>query len=430
MSDAPDLPDYYALLNVSPQATAAEIKQAFRQLARQYHPDLNPERQAQEQFKQICAAYEVLSDAERRREYDRDRADEPPLAARNGAGQARDCYLRGIECALQHDFPGALAAYREAIACEPDFLAAYVKLAEVQFKLADERGVLETCRQALQVEPACADAYFYQGRARYRLGYVQSALESYEQALHNAPETADFYYHRGLARHDLGERAGATADWQQAAQLFQAQGDRSGERLARDTLRRSQSQLWRATELARLSHQAGWGLVQVAWSPTSGLWALWTRLRPPAAALIGLFYAAIANGLWLAGVYWGWRDLLRFKPVDLLLVGSVPLAILAASSAIARLCWRSRATWASDFFISGAALLPAGSLVLASSFADRLGPAVMACLLVWAACWTLLVLYSGACQVLQLPATASAWWTAIASLVSGYLAWVVFLTIF
>src|SRR5688572_28152916 len=64
--------DYYDVLGVPRSASEKDIRQAYRKLARQYHPDLNPnDKQAEAKFKEIGQAYEVLSDAEKRKSYDR-----------------------------------------------------------------------------------------------------------------------------------------------------------------------------------------------------------------------------------------------------------------------------------------------------------------------------------------------------------------------
>jgi DnaJ-class molecular chaperone len=66
-----DFKDYYAALGVTKQATEAEIKRAYRKLARKYHPDLNPgDKTAEAKFKEINEANEVLADPEKRRKYD------------------------------------------------------------------------------------------------------------------------------------------------------------------------------------------------------------------------------------------------------------------------------------------------------------------------------------------------------------------------
>ncbi|MCL2474594.1 MAG: J domain-containing protein [Chloroflexi bacterium] len=64
--------DYYNLLEVSKTADEKEIKKSFRRLARKYHPDVNPgNKEAEEKFKQINAAYEVLADSKKRAAYDK-----------------------------------------------------------------------------------------------------------------------------------------------------------------------------------------------------------------------------------------------------------------------------------------------------------------------------------------------------------------------
>ena len=61
--------DYYDVLGVAPDARAAEIKRAYRQLARRYHPDISGDERGVS-FREVARAYEVLGDPDRRRTYD------------------------------------------------------------------------------------------------------------------------------------------------------------------------------------------------------------------------------------------------------------------------------------------------------------------------------------------------------------------------
>src|ERR1700751_1436378 len=68
----PERPDYYKELGVGKNASDEEIKKAYRKLARKYHPDRNQgDKQAEERFKRISQAHDVLSDPDKRKAYDR-----------------------------------------------------------------------------------------------------------------------------------------------------------------------------------------------------------------------------------------------------------------------------------------------------------------------------------------------------------------------
>jgi molecular chaperone DnaJ len=86
--------DYYELLGVGRKASQKEIRQAYRKLARKYHPDLNPgDKSAEEKFKQIQEAYDVLSDSKKRQMYDQFGFEVPGTGGMPNPGEANDVHF-------------------------------------------------------------------------------------------------------------------------------------------------------------------------------------------------------------------------------------------------------------------------------------------------------------------------------------------------
>ncbi|HMV07029.1 MAG TPA: DnaJ domain-containing protein [Accumulibacter sp.] len=88
--------DYYAVLGIASDAPLAEIRQAYRRSAQQYHPDRNRSPEAPERFRDVQEAYETLSDVRRRHDYDENRRRnllEKPLET---AQEIWNHYLAGV----------------------------------------------------------------------------------------------------------------------------------------------------------------------------------------------------------------------------------------------------------------------------------------------------------------------------------------------
>src|SRR5580765_1214906 len=97
--------DYYEILGVKKSASADDIRKAFRKLARKYHPDVNPDKSAEEKFKTISEANEVLSDPKKRKIYD-----QLGFYSDNIDAATADAYARGGGQPGAGGFPGTQGA--------------------------------------------------------------------------------------------------------------------------------------------------------------------------------------------------------------------------------------------------------------------------------------------------------------------------------
>lgn len=217
--------DYYHRLRLPIHASHREIKAAFRRLARQYHPDLNPHQPgAVARFQALQEAHDVLIDRVQRQQYDRSQQGDGQIVPPNPQTPA-DFYMRGVSHSFSRRYWAALRDYTQAIALDHQFAEAYLRRAEVRYQLEDDSGVLTDCQQAITLSPTEANAYYYQGMARYRLNYVQSAIAAFTEAIACDLRDARYYYRRGLAHQDLDDLDEAAKDLRRAARLYREQGD-------------------------------------------------------------------------------------------------------------------------------------------------------------------------------------------------------------
>jgi tetratricopeptide (TPR) repeat protein len=400
----PEQVDYYRVLHVSRQATLLEIKKAFRRLARQFHPDLNPSDQAAaEQFQQISAAYAVLSDRQRRAKYDAQLSPEPETAqAVKTAQSAQLAYQRGVDLLSLRDYPGAISAFDRAIALNPESVEAYLGRCGANEELKNDRAILDDCYKLLQIDPQLAQAYYHQGRARFRLGYLQGAVEAYTHAIALQDTFALAYYQRGRVLLEMKESERARQDLQKASQLFRVQNDLEQYRQAEGLLNhfkpyRERARFNLGNGFFSFFTEAVTSIPALLRNPSAHLQSTFVKLSPSRATGTGVLYGFITAGCVVIGA-----TLLEHSEI----VGSVNLALavgrlystLVITSALAHKFITGHLNWAENCFLAGVAVLPITGWALLGGLAvwqSLIWPMLMAI----TGCYSVIILYVGHTQL-------------------------------
>jgi curved DNA-binding protein CbpA len=396
-------PDLYRLLNLSRQASLSEIKQSFRRLARQYHPDLHPnDVQAAARFKQLSAAYDILSDRQQRQDYDASLAAEPaPAAAKPERFQMY--YQRGLDQLARRDYPAALSAFDQAIQLNPDFVDAYLGRCSVNEELKNDRAILEDCYRMLQIDPQLASAYYHQGRARSRLGYLQGAVEAYTHALTLRDTFALAYFQRAKIRLELKDNEAARQDLQRASKLFRVQDNLDQYRQAEAMLNRLGS--YRARVRFRfgggLPHQLTAAIKQIPTlllNPSDTLQPAFARLSPQQAIWTGLLYGLVTLiCVMTAGtlLYPGSQSISWA-----LAVGRFYTCLVLVGAGV-QLVVQKRLSGSQSCFLAGVAGLPIAVFAGVSGLSLWL-PWILPALALLTCCYSAIYLYLGYSQIGQL----------------------------
>lgn len=396
--------DYYEILGVPRSASLAEIKKAYRRLARQYHPDINPgDRMAVEKFQHLNQIYEILSDPVRRARYDqsiRGITVEPP----NQAQTAVEFYQQGIENARVGDYQQALADYNQAIKLNPNLAEVYDQRGFVYYRLNDYSSAFADYSQALQINPSLASVYYHRGLTRFALGYSQTAIEDYTQAIHYDPSHAQAYHQRGLAYADLKEIHAAIADLEQAAHHLSERGDRLGYQAIQHDIKKirgtSRPPLLGFARSAFSTLLDGTHTIRaIALNPMGELLPTFARLRQSQAIAVGVCLAVFFDICFVIGISITWQtydDLGQSPIIKLVGLGALSFINLAIASLMLRVILRGRGSVAGDCFIAGASLLPLSLVVLLNGL---LPIPIFIALSVFAACYMILTLYSGCSQI-------------------------------
>lgn len=181
--------DYYELLGVGPNASAAEVRKAYALLAREKHPDHFPDpdrkAEAERQFQEITTAFNTLSNPKSRAEYDRARERPQPTTPEE---IARDAYDRHKETLEAGQLEAAVTLLRTAVHHAPDSAEYHATLGRVLARVPSAaREAVSALEKATQLDPRDASLFVDLALLLHRQGLRVRALRVLDAAKKLAP---------------------------------------------------------------------------------------------------------------------------------------------------------------------------------------------------------------------------------------------------
>ena len=184
--------DYYGLLGVAKDASEVEIRERFRALAREAHPDRAPagkKAQAEAKFQMLTEAVNVLTNAERRKSYDFDLA--AAAGGDDGDPVSQNYVAQGIAAFKDRRFAEAAGNFQLATTRNPKDLKSQHYLGLASAKAGDVRAAVKAIEAALVIEPHNGTVLKDAGAIFRQAGLLLKAEKAYQEALRWDPSAGD-----------------------------------------------------------------------------------------------------------------------------------------------------------------------------------------------------------------------------------------------
>ncbi len=186
--------DYYVLLGVAKEATEAEIRERFRTIARESHPDRAPaagKAAAEAKFQELTEAVNVLTNPERRRAYDFDLAAAKSAPEVGGDAVASNYVNQGIAAYKERKFTEAAGNFQLAAGRNPKDVKAQHYLGLASARAGDMRTAVKAIEAAVGIEPHNGGLLKDAGSIFRQAGLLLKAEKAYQEALRWDPSAGD-----------------------------------------------------------------------------------------------------------------------------------------------------------------------------------------------------------------------------------------------